>query len=285
MISKKKLLTATLILACAITISIGWAHNKIAATLSRAYSKDLSEAQRDVSTARLGKAQRQDDLLNESGKVRQRIFELRKAKDLSGLVKLADEVEATWPQKSIIYYAGLMIDICGDLSSADFNDDRQYLFLRKYTKQALEKSDQMPIEQEVVLVGFTHGDIEYVLKLVKEENWSNDRTERTKLWCHAWQRIENGIDKNYDVSEHVIPDHKLPAKERQRLRQKDYEQRTLRRIYKEFSQAFERYSVYVYSKKPANTPELRYYLESCVQDAQLREVILTKVENNIANPQ
>jgi hypothetical protein len=226
-----------------------------------------------------------DNLMAESESTRKRIFELRQAKDLKSLVKLADEIESTWPQKNTIFYAGLMITVCGELSSADFDNDQQYLLLRKYAKQALEKSEQMPIEQEVELVGFTGGTLEYSLKLVNEENWSIDRTERTKLWCHAWQRLEKEIDKNYNISKRFEPNYNLPLEKRRQEQEKDYNQRKLHRIYKEFSKAFEMYATDVYSRKPENTSELRYYLNNCVQDSQLRESILTKVEKNLADSQ
>jgi len=282
MLTKKRLFLTALILFGAITISIGWVRNKVISAFSNSYSKEQTLSK---SNSKEPLRLQKEDLMAESEKVRKRIFELRRTKDLKTLVALADEVEATWAQRDIIFYTGLMIDICGALSSADFDDDTQYLFLRKYVKQALEKSDQMLIEQEVLLVEFTQGDIEYVLNLVKAENWPADRTERTKLWCHAWQKLEKEIDKNYDVSKEYRPNYNLSPEKRREENERNFTQRKLRRIYNTFSRAFELYATFVYSKKPANTSELRYYLESCFQDVQLRERILTKVENNISNAQ
>jgi hypothetical protein len=226
-----------------------------------------------------------DNLMAESESTRKRILELGQAKDLKGLIKLADEIETTWPKRNIIFYAGLMITVCGELSSADFNDNQQYVLNRKYAKQALEKSEQMPIEQEVVLVAQFHVGQEYTFNLLKEENWSTDRTERSKLWCHAWQRLEKEIDKDYGVSKRFEPNYNLPLEKRKQEQERDYNQRKLHRIYKEFSIEFERYATEAYSRKPENTSELRYYLNNCVQDSQLRESILTKVEKNLADSQ
>ena len=256
-------------MVCVIAVSISWARSRLISGYSESSTNELSSLQKN-------------SLMAESEKIRKRILELRQTKELEDLEVLADEVEEEWAQKDIVLYAGLMIAINGALASTDFNDNRQYLLLRKYRKLALEKSDQMPIEQEVELLGFTHGDIEYELNLVKEKNWSSDRTERTKLWCHAWQRLEKEIDKNYDVSKRFELNYNLPSEKRRQEQEKDFKQRRLHRIYKEFSKAFERYATDAYSRKPANISELRYFLKSCVQNAQLREDVLTKVENKIA---
>ncbi|GEM_PF-3463523 len=272
MIGKHKLVLTILILIFAVLVSVGWAKNKIISAFSNSYPEESAQVQKE-------------DLMVEAEKMRKRMFKVGKTKNLNALVALADEIEATWVQKDVMFYASLMVDICGELNSADYDDDRQYLFLRKYTKLALEKADQMPAEFEVRLLGFLSGNIEYVLKLVKEEDWSQDRTGRTKLWCHAWGHLEKEIDENHDVSKEFTRNPNLSNEQNRQAQTRHFYQRRARKIYAEFSESFERYVVFAYSKKPANTSELRYYLESYVQDVQLRERILTKVENNISNAQ
>ncbi|HKQ53961.1 MAG TPA: hypothetical protein VJT74_16415 [Pyrinomonadaceae bacterium] len=250
-----------------------------------------------------------DALTNDYEQDRRRVKTLRQARDLDGLVALADEAEWKWATRDITRYAGLMLEICGSLSSDAFKDDRQYVLAHKYTKLALEKADRMPIELEVELARYLQGGPEYVTGQAKAEDWPQDRSERTRLWFHAWQRLGSKIDRSFDFSKELPPvippkeagrslpvgvapeaikDPKLRAEyaaalaERKQKQEASYTQRKLQKTEKEFSEALRRYVVEAYSQSPSDSAELNYYLNNFITDAQLRQSILDEVTSRTA---
>lgn len=232
--------------------------------------KEHSEQTRDEET----------DLV-EYQKVQERVRLLSEAKDLYGLVQLSDGVESVWGSKSPKLYAGLMVDICGTIGSRDFNNNEQYILARKCIKRALKKADQMPVEWQAKLVSFLRGDIEYLLKLAPEEDWSSDRKERMKYWCDTWQRFENEIDENFNFEANRVINHpKLTDAERRRA--ENYtRQRILRRDRESSSIEFRKFLVESYTKPPYNTPELENFLQKCVTDVEMRKSIVLDVQRKI----
>ena len=106
-----------------------------------------------------------------------RINALSKARDLKGLVKLANEIELKWSYDAKAY-SYMMIEICSSLASYDFKNERQYILTHKYAMLALQKADQMPLENEIRLVQYLGGDAEYFIGQLKPEDWPKDRRER-----------------------------------------------------------------------------------------------------------
>ncbi len=150
-----------------------------------------------------------------------------------------------------------MFEVCGAMGSYDFGSEEKYVLSRRCAKKALERAEQIPVEWELKLVSLLNGDIEYSLKLVPEGNWALDRTERVKYWCHAWQKLKQAIDDNYDFeSNRPISRRNMSAEERQNA-EKYNQQRLLQRDKKSFSGQFESFLVEAYSKPPCDVEELK----------------------------
>lgn len=230
-----------------------------------------------------GNSQTQDeekDLL-EYQKWQERIRASSDSRVLLGLVQLSDEIKSVWGKKSPKLYAGLMYEVCGAMGSYDFDNDEQYVFARRCTKQALERAEQIPVYWELKLVSLLNGDIEYLLKVVPQENWAQDRTERLKYWCHAWQKLEREIDENFDFeANRPIYRSNITADERQKA-EKYNQQRFLQRDKKTFSTPFQNFLIEAYTTPPYNTQELESHLQKCVSDVEMRKSIIATVEKKI----
>lgn len=233
----------------------------------------------------------------------QRIEALREARDLDGLVALADEVESKWSTLEAIAYARLMREVSGVLGSYDFKDDNQYVLAVKYAKLALEKGDALPVETQAELALSIQGDMEYATGRVRAEAWPQDRTEKMRYLFHTWRRLESEIDENFDPNDRpvgnitpprasglpagvvtdAVKDPKLRAEyeaaiETNRRRAKKFnKQLTLRKVRAAFSKQAEELVVEAYLKPLSDVGELRLFLESQVADKEARTRILNKV--------
>ncbi len=226
-----------------------------------------------------------------------RVKALSKARDLKGLVKLANEIELRWSYDTTAY-SYMMIEICSSLASYDFKNDRQYILTHKYAKLALQRADQMPVENEVRLVQYLGGDIEYFTGQVNLEEWPQDRRERMQYWFHAWRRLNSEIDRNFNVNEPPllnvppagpypsgiapdgIKDPQLRARyeaavqaNKQKI-ERFNRQQLLHKLDEGFKKNLRRFIVGAYSKPPVDLAELTYYLNTYTTDDQLRQSIL-----------
>src|SRR3989442_10762783 len=230
-----------------------------------------------------------------------RINALSKARDLKGLVKLANEIELKWSYDAKAY-SYMMIEICSSLASYDFKNERQYILTHKYAMLALQKADQMPLENEIRLVQYLGGDAEYFTGQLKPEDWPKDRRERMQYWFHAWRRLNSEIDRNFNVNEppllnvppagpypsgiapEAIKDPQLRARyeaaiqaNKQKI-ERFNRQHLLHKLEEEFTKNLRTFLVGAYSKPPFDLAELMYYLNTNITDDQLRQGILNEVQ-------
>src|SRR6266496_6665911 len=75
-----------------------------------------------------------------------RVKALSKARDLKGLVKLANEIELRWSYDTTAY-SYMMIEICSSLASYDFKNDRQYILTHYYDELALPGVYTMSVDR------------------------------------------------------------------------------------------------------------------------------------------
>ncbi len=241
---------------------------------------------------------------------RRRIQGLREARDMNGLVALADELDRQQAQFDAAQYADLMLEVSSSLASYDFKDDRQYSFAPKYAASALKNADSIPLETEIRLVLYVQGDLT-ALHDTSTEEWSRERSNRARYWFHAWQRLEAEIDRGFDFNQrpllHVMPpaganphipgispaaikDPKLRAEYEAAIAANNQKienynkQHQLKQLEQLFTTRAEAYIVSLYSTPPANTDELRQYLNTYLLDQQVRERMLSQASANILEP-
>jgi len=80
-------------------------------------------------------------------------FKPGRVNDLEEYEKFADEIQIKWSRRNKGYYARLMLEICGPLSSGTFEDDRRYDLARKYALSVLADANDIPLTTELELTG------------------------------------------------------------------------------------------------------------------------------------
>lgn len=209
-----------------------------------------------------------------------KIRQLSEAKNLQGLADLFEEIEKNW-DKNIGLYGELMYNTCGSISSHDFDNNEQYILAKKCVETALQHRDKMLVEQEINLVVFLGGTTEYVLNLVPQERWEKDRKERIEYWGHAWQRLINETDENYNFEDNRPINHpNLTAEERAKIANYT-KQRILHKLKLRFSKQLKDFLVGAYTMPPYNNAELKTFLSKYISNLELKKSILADVEQKI----
>jgi hypothetical protein len=227
-----------------------------------------------------------------------------KAMDLKAYEKFADDIAKKWREKNRVDYAKLMMEIDAPLSSGDFKESRQYDLMRKYALSALEKPDEIPIATELDLIGYVATAI-IGPDASKGEQFAERRKEDVAIRIHAWKRLIDAIDPNWDpndepsisvvpplatglpsgVAPEAIKDAKLRKeyeaviKYNRQKAEKYLEQNKLRKWQKSFPKRAEEYIVRLYSHPPFDTEQLKKMLDD-FPDPKAKERIINAVEKN-----
>jgi hypothetical protein len=232
---------------------------------------------------------------------------LRDARDLLGLVRIADEIEVKWPTISTEYYAWLMVNVVNSLHSYRFTHPNQDAFAIKYTEIALQKGNDLPLDAEVQLALFLGLGPEYANGQMKQDQWLQDRRERAAFILHAWRRLESEMDpafnpKNRPISKVMPPPGYGPAgiapqsikdpqvrakyqadfEAHQRRLEEYFKQESLRRSYATFRNLAETFIVDAYSQPPSDVEELGTLLENSDLSLGIRQELIDKVAKRMS---
>lgn len=229
-----------------------------------------------------------------------------KTNDLKSYEKFADEIQKKWSRRNKEYYARLMLKVCGPLSSGNFKDDRRYELARKYALSILDKPEQISVEMELELTGHVVT-LMYTPNAPKGEDFAQRRKKDVEVRFHAWKRLIDAIDPNWDPNDiprspnavaasmgfpgtrapETIKDPTLRAEyeaaiEKNRQKIKRYsEQSRLHKWLNRYPKSRERDIVLAYSEPPFNLEELKQYLEKYAVDKKTRARILEAVKKNM----
>ncbi|MGA9997092.1 MAG: hypothetical protein WBP93_16865 [Pyrinomonadaceae bacterium] len=233
-----------------------------------------------------------------------RIKGAREARDINGLVRLGDEIEATWSKLDATRYASLMLEVCNAFSSTDLNDDNQYVQEQKYALLVLNKRLVIPANIEAQLVLHLQEDIEYGKGQLSAEKWMENRRNKAELWLRTWQHLNASIIPNFDfkdlplenvapppgvagvagMSPDAIKDPALRARYQRAVdsnNRKAENYRAQSALYKTreiFRDRMEAYLIRSYSRPPDNTKEIEAILKKHSVDEGTRAKILDKVK-------
>ena len=120
-------------------------------------------------------------------------------RDLEGLITFAGKLEKKYAAE-VEPFAQLLSRVAEAFSSYDFGDNRQYLFSDTIARKILARSDEIPIETEVAMVRQLRSDLKYIHKLAPISEWPADRAQRVGFLIHLNQRLNELIDRNYDLN-------------------------------------------------------------------------------------
>ncbi|MEN8006632.1 MAG: hypothetical protein ABFS42_06420 [Candidatus Krumholzibacteriota bacterium] len=227
--------------------------------------------------------------------------------DLETYEKLVDDIDKTWLEKNTVYHAYLMRDACGPLSSGTFKDPRQYELARKYALSALAMPDKIPVILELELIG-------HVMTVTigpdapRGEHFAKRRKNDVAVRLHAWKRLLDAIDPNWDPDEFLwskfvappastgLPAGVAPEAIQDADLRKEYEaaiqhnrqmadhhmeQRKLSKWLKRFPRRCEEKIILAYSQPPFKVGELEILLNDFLPDKNTRLRIVDTVEKNI----
>ena len=245
-----------------------------------------------------------------------RITELREANNITSLENLAKEIQNKWSQSDKQAYGSLMVHMLRSWRTASkrVGKEPSEKLIREYAEQVLStydpnKPDNISIESEFDLVSFLYEQYEYSKGKLANQEWNKNRRKGTERWSHAWQRLEDAIDENWDpndipeanvsppkgigipgipgMSPELIKDPVLRAEyekaiERNHEKVKIHnEQIKLRNTKKMYSRIVEKYLVQTYSIPPFANDELRKYLEKFKIDKETQTRIIEAVTKNM----
>jgi len=225
--------------------------------------------------------------------------------DLDTYERFAEGMISKWSQGSKEYYARMINELCGPLSSGRFDEARQHIVARKYAMLALAEANDIPLETELELTGHV---VTYMRRLRPQDaQWVRIRREDVQVRLHAWKRLLDAIDPNWDpndipainlvppvaaglpsgVAPEAIKDPKLRAEYEAAIEKNSKKavryrrQSNMRKWLKRFPETTEEYIVAAYSTPPYNTDELKQLLERYGVEEQTRLKIIDAVTKNI----
>jgi hypothetical protein len=221
--------------------------------------------------------------------------------------KYADDILKKWSQRNKEYNARIILEICGPLGSGQFKDDRQHDLARKYALSVLEEPNEIPVLVEIILSGYVQT-LTQLPKPPKGEDYAQRRKKDVEIHLHAWKRLIDSIDPNWDPNEityinmpvptgvtgwsgmspEAIKDTKLRAEYEAAIEkyrhdiERDTNQRRLHTWLRIYPKIAEDYITNAYSQEPYNLAELRQYFEKYKMiDEKIRNRILDTVQKNI----
>ncbi len=199
---------------------------------------------------------------------------LRDAKNLNGLVKLADAAQLTWgAQTDLSAYFSIMVDITSAMSSNDFGYDaikRQNAFAAKYVLTTLSKGP-VPVDTTVHLLPNLTPELNSLRvegKLTGQQ-WAAFRMQYTSLWLQTLDLVNGKITPNYDFQKPTMYD--IVANKRRN------DQLLLRQITHMYEPYAEQVISSFYSQQPYNSEELSALLDKYHAGSDLQASIKSQI--------
>jgi hypothetical protein len=219
--------------------------------------------------------------------------------DLEEYERFANEIQGRWKQRDREYYARLMLALCRPLSSGTFPEDRRHDLAREYALSALSDPAKIRLETELELVGHVMTPM-LIPGAPHGQKWTDHRRKDVEVRLHAWKRLRDAIDPNWDPNERIMSPNSVGARmglpggiapegvkdaqvrakyeaaleENRRKIERYTEQTRLHNWLKRFPKRTEAYIIHAYSKPPFNLGELKQYLKRYGVDEKTQARIL-----------
>jgi hypothetical protein len=218
--------------------------------------------------------------------------------DINECEKLGEDIQRKWNKRNKIYYAQLVLDLCGLFTY--FGDKRRDVLSGKYALSALENADAIPVLLELDLTHRLHAQ-------VAEDNFAKMRKKVIELKLHAWKRLVESIDPDWEkkkprhpremanelglpgfVTPEYVKDPVLRAQyaaaieEYNQYQIKGLQQRDLRSRLERLPEIVELQIISLYSQAPPNPAELKQLLENSPADEKFKVEVLNAVSDKKA---
>lgn len=231
--------------------------------------------------------------------------------DLKLYENFVDSIDQRWRAINREHHARLMLAACKPLSSGTFKDDRRYELARTYALSALEETDDIPLSLELELIGHVTT-VRIVPGASRGEDFAGHREKDVAVRLHAWKRLIEAIDPNWDPEEvlwggnvappaatglpagvepEAIKDADLRAEyeaaiQRNRQKAEEYgEQYDLHKWLKRFPKRAESDIVQAYSQPPFEIEALKKMLDDHLPDQEAKARIVEAVDKSMREKQ
>ncbi len=231
-------------------------------------------------------------------------------RDINAYEEFADRIDQKWRGRNKEYHARLMLDICNPLSSGAFKEKERYDLTRKYALSALVEPDSIPLILELELIGRV-GIFVFGPGATSGDDLVEKRAENAAIRLHAWRRLLEAIDPNWDpddmpvgnisppvatglpsgIDPAAIQDPALRAEYEEAIRsngqkaQKYNEQYKYSKWLRRIPNRVENNIIREYSHPPYAIEELRKMLDDQIPDQEAKARIIEAVEKNMREPQ
>lgn len=221
--------------------------------------------------------------------------------------KMAATIRDKWATRNREAYVQLVLELCGLISSGQFGETRRHGLNRKYALALLQNPDAVPVETEIRLTGHVGSDTT-LPSGPQGQDWIERRRVDVKAHLHAWKRLNDGIDPNWDpkdrpmfhpplpkgvngpsgVAPEAIKDPTLRAEYERAIAlnsakaKRFNEQYSRRNLRKSYTRQIERLITNSYSKPPLDENEMEEFLKTFVSDPAFANQLRTAVSLKIA---
>lgn len=117
------------------------------------------------------------------------------------LEAFGDEIAKTWRDTNIECYGQLTVALCGELGFYDLNAMGKGGLLRTLAMRALTRAEDVSLELECHLVVYAKGSKDANGDVIAGKEAQVLRRQQALLFLHAWKRIEDSIDDNWDPND------------------------------------------------------------------------------------
>jgi len=229
---------------------------------------------------------------------------------VAGIKEYVDSLQSSvsQPAESVYRLGALNLEASNILVSKDFGDPTQYTLAYRYASIVLEDPDRFSLEVELGLV--SHIKLRFNdPRMLNHGTWQNIRKAQMKAWFHAYRRLHQSIDPNWDRSkidfEQVVSPPEGVKSRMASVPIDSIEDPELRKIYAEavennkrkiekyneqcefvrlrdiFDPQFNLYVISSYSTKPFVLNELEDNMTRYAVEEKVRDAILKTVNENI----
>jgi hypothetical protein len=226
--------------------------------------------------------------------------------NLTNVNDLASELENKWKPVNREYNARLMLDLFKPVKQQALTDPNYSNLARGYFLSALEDTNQISVETQIQSAGRIIT-LQPVRHIAKDDTWPQRRREDTQACLHAWQRLNDAIDPNWNPNDRptytisptaatrlaantppeAITDPELRAEYEAAInaskeKQERYNRQiTLRKRQEKYRRSMINYITQAYSTMPSEVAELSDLLDNYIEDSDIKAGILAKIEKSI----
>lgn len=228
------------------------------------------------------------------------------SRDTSRIEEFGKKIDTEWRSTDIEMYGRLMLAFCRELAAADTGTGPLAKLCQNFAMEALRSANRLPIKSECMLLEYVRLDACATHPPVKGEAWEKLRNQQVRLWLHAYRRIEESLDKDWDPKNapsaklgpmvaapqsgggpsagpgpEALEEYRVKSESLERAKEKYFQQYEAHELKDSFCPRAETLLVHVYSLPPPSIAELEELLNEYISEVDTRKKILTALQERM----